>query len=178
MSGKHGNLDSPHHKNSNALQLELKPAEYALDAIQRFCSLELKDEKSVGLDISAERYILLLENVRKLLSHSFDPHVKAKALKFAVYWKARLMEKRQSQSEIVLFVEFLAAYGLTYSFPANDLLFLLDSNFGHKTASDLCQTLGLADRVPGKSLFLDRQTYISAIIINDLLFLYVMWSNA
>lgn len=107
-----------------------------LDAIKRFCSLEQEHDKSASLGISKERCISLLEKLR-ILSHLFDPRFKGGVMKFAADWKAQLMEKRSDQSKVVLFVEFLAAFGLASSFPANDILSLLDCNSGRKTSSDL-----------------------------------------
>ena len=52
--------------------------------------------------------------------------------------------------EVLAFLQFLVAYGLTSSFYANEILGLLDTDVWRKKVPDLCRVLGLTDIMPSK----------------------------
>ena len=78
------------------------------------------------------------------------PLVKEEATKFANDWNSRLKNKRDDPLEVLAFLQFLVAYGLTSSFYANEILGLLDTDVWRKKVPDLCRVLGLTDIMPSK----------------------------
>ena len=78
------------------------------------------------------------------------PLVKEEATKFANDWNSRLKNKRDDPLEVLAFLQFLVAYGLTSSFYANEILGLLDTDVWRKKEPDLCRVLGRTDILPSK----------------------------
>ncbi|KAF5740566.1 putative Protein FRIGIDA [Tripterygium wilfordii] len=127
------NDDLTRDKVSAALQHSVDPAKLVLDVVKG---------EGFKFDVSKERCILLLEQLRKL-SPLIKPHVKEEALKFANSWKENLL--KQDQLEVVCVLHFLATYGLASSVNGNELLGPLGAGFWVKMGPNLREVIGLAD---------------------------------
>ncbi|WCJ43244.1 Frigida-like protein [Euphorbia peplus] len=93
------------------------------------------------------KFCLLME---QLSSDSFKitPQLKEHAIGVARHWQSLLEAKRDDPLEVICFLRFVAAYKLAYIFSADKLLGLLDTDYWCKKAPDLCQVLGLTDKIP------------------------------
>uniref|UniRef100_A0A7N2L300 FRIGIDA-like protein n=1 Tax=Quercus lobata TaxID=97700 RepID=A0A7N2L300_QUELO len=137
--------DSMRSKVSDALQSVPDPDKLVLDAIKGIYPSNLKGDEGFKLGFS-RNFILLLKQL--IFSPQMKPLVKEEATKFANDWNSRLKNKRDDPLEVLAFLQFLVAYGLTSSFYANEILGLLDTDVWHKKVPDLCRVLGLTDIMP------------------------------
>nr|XP_023892114.1 FRIGIDA-like protein 5 [Quercus suber] len=136
--------DSMRSKVSDALQSVPDPDKLVLDAIKGIYPSNLKGDEGFKLGFS-RNFTLLLKQL--IFSPQMKPLVK-EATKFANDWNSRLKNKRDDLLEVLAFLQFLVAYGLTSSFYANEILGLLDTDVWHKKVPDLCRVLGLTDIMP------------------------------
>ena len=139
--------DSMQSKVSDALQSVPDPDKLVLDAINGIYPSNLKGDEGFKLGVS-RNFILLLKQL--IFSPQMKPLVKEEATKFANDWNSRLKNKRDDPLEVLAFLQFLVAYGLTSSFYANEILGLLDTDVWCKKVPDLCRVLGLTDIMPSK----------------------------
>ena len=121
--------DSMRSKVSDALQSVPDPDKLVLDAIKGIYPLNLKGDEGFKLGVS-RNFILLLKQL--IFSPQMKPLVKEEATNFANDWNSRLKNKRDDPLEVLVFLQFLVAYGLTSSFYANEILGLLDTDVWRK----------------------------------------------
>ena len=86
------------------------------------------------------------------LSPQISPSLRQEASKMADDWEANLGKKFQLPIIVYGFLLFLAAYGFTSKYEADELLRLLGITSQYKTTFGLCQALGLADKAQGEKI--------------------------
>lgn len=136
-----------------SLQSSLDPAKLVLDWMQSNFS-QYWTKGDVGLEAALiKTYISVLEQLMRLIPH-VGPHVKEDAMKLAVQWKAKMRTDAENALEILGFLHFIATYGLVFTLNVDEIVNLLGMISQHKQVLEFCQTLGSADKIPGKFLTL------------------------
>ncbi|KAM1802248.1 hypothetical protein TB2_032984 [Malus domestica] len=128
-----------------AFQSSSEPEKFVMDVMQtsfyKYCTIEDAGFKEIVM----AKYISLLDMLMKIKPH-VGPHVNIEALKLAVNWKSKIGASTQPL-ELLGFLQFIATYGLLSMFNRETLVFL--GRISHqKQALEICQTLGLADKIP------------------------------
>ena len=136
----------------DALQYASDPAKLVLDAIPGFFRKQPEFDKSLSLNKVRKSCILLLEQLITI-SPKISADVKEEALKMANDWRDNLGQKYKNPITVYGFLHFLVAYGLPSNYEADELLDLLATANQYKVSPDLCQILGLADKVIGEQDF-------------------------
>lgn len=149
-----------HHNDSSGLDLSKNEdnktsfihsenlAKLVLDAIQSCYYSSLNGRRGVK-SITVKLFIVLLEKLLTM-SPQILPHVKKKAAKFAVDWKAHLIDiSTRKQLEVFGLFYLLAVYKVASSVDSNELLDLLDSIYMRRRVPQLVRLLGLAHKIPG-----------------------------
>ncbi|CAN1285259.1 FRIGIDA-like protein 5 [Linum perenne] len=106
-----------------------------------------------------KHHFLLLQQLMSV-SPTVSSHVREAARNLAVTWRASL---RQEMMDILVFLLFLATYGLATHFEEDDILKLAEKITQHAKGPELWSDLGLKVKVPGliKSL-IEKDMYIEA----------------
>lgn len=136
---------------SALLQSSSDPANLVLD------TLKYSDSSNSGefirLGIPVKHCILLLEHLKRF-APVIKPQLSQEAKQFCTIWKFKLKAGRDDHMETICFLQFLAAFKLAPLVAANEVLNLLDASKWVKQVPDFCESLGLADFLPGKGSFL------------------------
>lgn len=136
-----------------SLQSSPDPAKLVLDWMQSNFS-QYWTKGDVGLEATLiKTYISVLEQLMRLIPH-VGPNVKEDAMKLAVQWKSKMRTDAENALEILGFLHFIATYGLVFTVNVDEIVNLLGMISQHKQALEFCQTLGSADKIPGKFLTL------------------------
>ncbi|PON85567.1 Frigida-like [Trema orientale] len=130
----------------NALIHAPDPAKLVLDAIPCFLHSQPEFDKGLSLFKIRKSCILLLEQLMTI-SPQISPSLRQEASKMADDWEANLGKKFQLPIIVYGFLLFLAAYGFTSKYEADELLRLFGIATQYKPSPGLCQVLGLADKV-------------------------------
>ncbi|XP_062084607.1 FRIGIDA-like protein 5 isoform X2 [Humulus lupulus] len=130
----------------DALQYAADPAKLVLDAMPGFFRSQSKSVKGLSLNKVRKSCILLLEQLITILPE-INPQVKEESLKMANEWKANLGEKYQKPVIVYGFLHFVAAYELASNYEGDELLGLMTIANQYKVCLNLCQILGLTDRI-------------------------------
>ncbi|XP_065852603.1 FRIGIDA-like protein 5 [Euphorbia lathyris] len=125
-------------------------------------------------DIRKTSCLLLLKQFMTI-SPQINPEIREAAKKFALHWKPIAAKKRQKDPlDGLCLLQFLASFKLGSIFDAEELLELLDTDHWRKDARDLCEVLGLADKIPSfiqnrmkKAQHLDAVKFIYALHMVD-----------
>ncbi|CAK7340848.1 unnamed protein product [Dovyalis caffra] len=146
------------------LGVSVEPAKYVLDFMLWSFSQNWKNGVA-GLDASVKRnHVLLLEHLMKV-SPKISPQVKEDAIKLAVIWEKNIRLETEDSMEVLMFLFFLAIYGLVYCFSRDRILRLIGTIAHKKEAPEIFKALGFADKdlVPVfiENLFGNKQ-YIAA----------------
>ncbi|KAL5566204.1 hypothetical protein UlMin_029368 [Ulmus minor] len=149
------------------------PEKLVLDAIAGFLRLQPLFDKSISLSKVRKSCILLLEQLITICPQ-ISPAVKEEASRMEDEWRANLGEKYQNPVTVYGFLHFVAAYGFTSNYEADELLVLLATANQYKVCPGLCQILGLADKVSvlienlkQKNLLLEAIEHIYAFEVAD-----------
>ena len=143
--------DSMCEKVRDALLDAPDPEKLVLDAIAGFLRSQPVFDKSLSLSKVRKSCILLLEQLITICPQ-ISPAVKEEASRMEDEWRANLGEKYQNPVIVYGFLHFVAAYGFTSNYEADELLVLLATANQHKVCPGLCQILGLADKVSGEQI--------------------------
>lgn len=128
---------------------ESDPAKLLLDLMQiSFAGYWTKGEAHIEAT-AMKSFISLLETVTRALLY-VGPQVKEDAIELAVQWKTKLKADTENSLEILGFLQFIDTYGLLSMFTIDEIVKLLGMISQHTQALELCQTVGFADRIPGK----------------------------
>ncbi|KMT15735.1 hypothetical protein BVRB_3g057130 [Beta vulgaris subsp. vulgaris] len=125
------------------------PAKLVFNVVQEFY-LELDDIQG-ETNISCCKF--LLDHLMKL-SPQINCLLKEEALNFAARWKARLAMESTKPFLVFGFLKFIAAYKLSSSFQADEILSLFtilydrDDIFESEQNRSLCRALGLEAKIP------------------------------
>jgi hypothetical protein len=123
-----------------------EPAKVVLDIVQNW-------KKGVtGFDASVNRdNVVLLEQLMKV-SPKISPQVKEAATKLAVLWEKNIRLETEDSMEVLMFLLFLAVYGLVSCFSRDRILRLVRVIAQQKQAPEIFKALGFADKdlAPGK----------------------------
>ncbi|XVF56939.1 hypothetical protein PTKIN_Ptkin06aG0161000 [Pterospermum kingtungense] len=159
-------LDDPHLNENEvlaALRMSPDPARFVLDLMLGTSSQYLKG--GTGTEESVLKiYVFMLEQLLQV-SPLVQPNVKADALKLAIEWKTKMKLSAENSTEIMGFLQFVAAFGLVSCFNKYEIFELLETAFQHQQAPKLCQILGFTSvMIPDivRSL-IERKQYIEAV---------------
>ena len=141
--------DSISDKVRDALSHAPDPAKLVLDAIPCYLHVHPEFDKRLLLSKVRKSCIILLEQLMTI-SPQISPHVEEEALKMADEWRANLGEKFHRPVIVYGFLLFVAAYGVTSKYQADELLDHFGTASQYKASPELCQVLGLAEKVEGK----------------------------
>ncbi|KAF8038944.1 hypothetical protein BT93_B1487 [Corymbia citriodora subsp. variegata] len=127
----------------------------------------------IRLGIPAKHRILLLEHLKRF-SPIIKPQLNQESKQFCAIWKLKLKAGKDDHMEIICFLQFLAAFKLAPLVAANEVLKLLDPSEWAKQVPDSCESLGLAEFLPGfirnlieKKHWIDAIKYINALKMED-----------
>lgn len=151
-----------HHKNTSGLEINKKEshetklihsanfAKLVLDAI-RSCYNSNRRRQVKSFVVKC--FIILLELLSKT-SSQIQPHVKEKAAKFAVDWKAQLVDYNNSKKpvlpvEVYGLFHLLAVYKVVSAVDSDELFGLLDSIYQRRMVPKLVRLLGLSHKISG-----------------------------
>ncbi|KAK1360342.1 hypothetical protein POM88_044816 [Heracleum sosnowskyi] len=130
--------------NKNKLSNSVNFAKLVLDAIQRCYYSNRKRNLNA---VVKESFKILLEFLLKM-SPQIQPHVEKKAAKFAVDWKAQLLDNGSKKpEEVYALFNLLAVYKVASAVDSNELLGLLDSIYPRRTVPELVRLLGLSHKI-------------------------------
>ncbi|XP_056165376.1 FRIGIDA-like protein 5 isoform X2 [Syzygium oleosum] len=127
----------------------------------------------IRLGIPVKRCILLLDHLKRF-SPIINPQLSQEAKQFCTSWKLNLKAGKDDHMETICFLQFLAAFKLAPLVSANEVLNLLDPSKWAKQVPDSCESLGLAEFLPGfirnlieKKHWIDAIKYINALKMED-----------
>ncbi|XP_030520976.2 FRIGIDA-like protein 5 isoform X2 [Rhodamnia argentea] len=156
---------------STLLQSSSDPACLVFDTLK--CSDPSNSKEFIRLGIPVKRCILLLEHLKRF-SPIIKPPLFQEAKQFCNIWKLKLKARKDDHVETICFLHFLAAFKLAPLVGANEVLDLLDPSKWAKQVRDFCESLGLADFLPGfirnlieKKHWIDAIKYINALKMED-----------
>ncbi|XP_068318190.1 FRIGIDA-like protein 5 isoform X1 [Pyrus communis] len=124
---------------------EPEPEKFVMDVMQTSFDKYSKIEDAGFKEIVMANYISLLNMLMRIKPH-VGHHVNKDALKLAINWKLKIGASTQPL-ELLGFLQFIATYGLLSMFNRETLV-LLGRISQQKQALEICQTLGLADKIP------------------------------
>ncbi|KAJ4849899.1 hypothetical protein Tsubulata_048924 [Turnera subulata] len=128
-----------------AFQMSPDPAKFVLEVFQR--SYTQWKDAAFGLDATVTSKIFLLEQLMKV-SPDISLNVKEDARTLAIHWEENLRLQTGNSIENIVFLLFLATYGLVPYF-SNDGIFGMVATFAHKKqAPEICRALGLSGKIP------------------------------
>lgn len=133
----------------DCLRYASDPAKLVFNVVQDFY-LELDESQG---DTSISCCNLLLEQLMKLSPH-INFLLKEELVNFAARWKARLAMESTKPFIVFGFLKFLAAYRLSSSFQADEILALFiilydrDDIYVSEEIPSLCRALGLEAKIP------------------------------
>lgn len=160
-------------KVSPALQMSLDPARLVLDVLQEFYSPQTR-KRDINCDANLNKNCTLLLDKLVRVPPEMKPHVKVKAMALAVEWKEAIRTEAENSFEVLVFLQFLAIYGLIYGFNGDEIFTLLKTVGQHDKAPELCWALGFADKIPDyikllvkKKEWLEAIRYIYAFQLED-----------
>ncbi|KAL3750271.1 hypothetical protein ACJRO7_011292 [Eucalyptus globulus] len=147
------------------------PASLVLDTLKYTDPLNSRD--FIRLGIPVKHRILLLEHL-KGFSPIIRPQLSQEAKQFCTVWKLELKAGNDDHMETICFLQFLAAFKLAPIVAANEVLKLLDASKWAQQVPDSCESLGLAEFLPGfirnlieKKHWIDAIKYINALKMED-----------
>ncbi|XP_056694976.1 FRIGIDA-like protein 5 isoform X2 [Spinacia oleracea] len=138
-----------HEKVLDCLRSASDPANLVYNVVQDFY-LELNEFQD---DTNISCCSFLLEQLMKL-SPRINYVLKEEIMNFAACWKARLAMESTNPFIVFGFLKFLAAYRLSSSFQADEILSLFDifcdkgDIYGFEQIPGLCRALGLEAKIP------------------------------
>ncbi|WCJ43245.1 hypothetical protein M5689_024000 [Euphorbia peplus] len=154
-----------------ALQSACDPGKLVLDLMNVPVPFKLDGSKEFMAHLRKTSCLLLLKQFRTVSFQIKNSEIRQAAKKFALYWETTVaIEGKKSPLDVICFLQFLACFKLGSIFNAEDLLDLLDTDHWRKDAPDLCEVLGLADKIPSfiqnrlkKAQHLEAVKYIHAL---------------
>ncbi|XP_068319068.1 FRIGIDA-like protein 5 [Pyrus communis] len=129
------------------LQMSMDPAELVLKLIKESLS-QCWRKRDVGCESAVVENSISLLNDLTEVSMKIGPHVKKNAIELAVQWKAKMRVDAENSMEILVFLNFVATYGLVSTFNRYEIVKLLGTICLHKKALESCQAVGFADMIP------------------------------
>nr|AAP31312.2 ABI3-interacting protein 2 [Callitropsis nootkatensis] len=139
------------------LRLSVDPARLVLNALEGFYPPNQGNKTEHGLAARRRSCILLLECLVPLLG-SDHPEVasdiKEQAKMIADDWKSKLADvdidaSNGNSLEAQAFLQLLATFGISSEYDADELCKLVLSVSRRKQTPELCQSLGLEEKLPG-----------------------------
>ncbi|KAK8541903.1 hypothetical protein V6N12_014523 [Hibiscus sabdariffa] len=148
----------------SALQMSPDPAKFVLDLMIGISSQQHKKKDGTGFEESVLKIsLLMLEQLLQVSPH-VHPNVKADALEFANEWKTKMKLSAENSIEILCFLQFVAAFGLSSSLSGNEIFKLLVTTAQHQQARNICQLLGFTNMIPEfVGSLVARKQYIEAV---------------
>ncbi|XP_034221379.1 uncharacterized protein LOC117632093 isoform X3 [Prunus dulcis] len=134
------------------LKASSNPAELVLDAMEGFYPSNLDADKmkfDFDLTVIRRSCVLLLQELKRL-SPQINHQVREEAIKLAADWKAKMTVAAENSLEISGFLWLLTAYELTSTYNARELQSLLAIVAQTEHATELCQTLDITEKAPGR----------------------------
>ncbi|XP_073265341.1 uncharacterized protein [Populus alba] len=117
-----------------------EPAKVVLDIVQNW------KKGLAGFDASVNRdNVVLLEQLMKV-SPKISPQVKEAATKLAVLWEKNIRLETEDSMEVLMFLLFLAVYGLVSCFRRDRILRLVRVIAQQKQAPEIFKALGFAGK--------------------------------
>lgn len=151
-----------HFKSSNGVVAELlgalrrasDPAAMVLESLDGFHGAN--GMKDADLRKIRRSCLLLLEQLR-VVSPKIEFNVREKARKLAAEWKWKLMTDDGPNTLGALgYLHFVLAYGLVSEVSMDELVDFSAMAANNKEVPELCRIIGLADKIPGKTIGLSR----------------------
>lgn len=136
---------------SALLQSSSDPASLVLDTLKYTDPSNSREFIRLGIPI--KHCILLLDHLKRF-SPIINPQLSQEAKQFCTSWKLKLKAGKDDHMETICFLQFLAAFKLAPLVSVNEVLNLLDPSKWAKQVPDSCESLGLAEFLPGKDSFL------------------------
>ncbi|CAB4315522.1 unnamed protein product [Prunus armeniaca] len=133
----------------DALQMSLNPAKLVLKLVQASLTEHWKIGH-VGSKVVMKN-ISILNDLTRVKPH-VGLDVKKDAVSLAVQWQEKMRADAENSLEILVFLQFVAAYGLLSTLNGDEIVKLLGMICQHAQALELCKELGFADKIPGKFL--------------------------
>uniref|UniRef100_A0A0D6R4M1 FRIGIDA-like protein n=1 Tax=Araucaria cunninghamii TaxID=56994 RepID=A0A0D6R4M1_ARACU len=164
-----------------ALRLAMDPARLVLDALEGFYPPNLKSNQGnkteTGLPAKRRSCILLLESLVPLLVDSTTGHdlpdaasdIKEQAKIIADDWKSKLADvdidaSNGNSLEAQAFLQLLATFGIASDYDEEELCKLVLAVSRRRQTPELCQSLGLAAKMPGVvEVLIDSGKQIEAV---------------
>ncbi|KAL4326206.1 hypothetical protein GQ457_11G006430 [Hibiscus cannabinus] len=148
----------------SALQMSPDPAKFVLDLMIGISSQQHKKKAGTGFEESVLKIsVIMLEQLLQVSPH-VHPNVKADALEFANEWKTKMKLSAENSLEILCFLQFVAAFGLSSSLRGNEIFKLLVTTAQHQQARNICQLLGFTNMIPEfVGSLVSRKQYIEAV---------------
>ncbi|XP_047322360.1 uncharacterized protein LOC124926214 [Impatiens glandulifera] len=126
------------------IRLSSDPSRLLLDVMQCCYFSNLEDVN--GAKSAMGVFVSILKNLLKVTMEIY-PRTQAEALRFAAFWKAKLLENTSKNQEVLCFVLFLSVYKLVSLFGCDELLCLLNFH-DDKFTINLLQQFNLDNRMP------------------------------
>ncbi|XP_074358945.1 uncharacterized protein LOC141698196 [Apium graveolens] len=148
-------LDSMTDEIFRALRMSMNPGKLVLDALQDFY-LIMEDKEFEG-DVVCKSSVLLLEQLRRI--SQVQPRLKKVAMELAHEWK----NKMKTSSEVIVFLNLLATYGLGSAFDPDEFLSLFEVICQHVQTSKLSKLLDDTDKINLIEVMLKKQQHVKAV---------------
>ncbi|KAH9315072.1 hypothetical protein KI387_023699 [Taxus chinensis] len=145
-----------------ALRFAIDPARLVLDAVEGFYPPNQGNKMETGLPAQRRSCILLLESLAPLLADpvmrsdhpEVESNVKEQAKMIADNWKSKLADVDTDASngnslEAQAFLQLLVTFGIASEYDEDELCKLVISVSRRRQTPELCQSLGLAEKMPG-----------------------------
>ncbi|KAE8713290.1 hypothetical protein F3Y22_tig00110213pilonHSYRG00253 [Hibiscus syriacus] len=147
----------------SALQMSPDPAKFVLDLMLGISSQHTKKDGTGFEESFLKISLLMLEQLFQVSPH-VQPKVKSDALTLAKEWKTKLNPSAENSTEILCFLQFVAAFGLAHSLSRDEIFKLLATIAQHQQARNVCQVLGFTDMIPDfVGSLVARKQYIEAV---------------
>lgn len=134
----------------DALRCAPNPGKLVLDSMKGFYPSKIRGGKDPELAAVRRACILLLERLGAI-APVIEEDDRERAKELALEWKEKVFQGDDSLMEGLAFFRLLGSFGLVSEYDVDDLLDMLCVIGRRNHTIELCKTLGLTDKVPGKN---------------------------